>query len=248
VSDLVVNLTGLDHVRGGSILDDPAKGNIPIPDPSLLTTEQLRRELSGLREVIETRLAGMDQATALQSSALKTLIDSGIEARSHFISDMDRQMSAQREYLLGEIQRVIAVSDERFVAVDTRFTERDTRAAETAAQSRISLDAALAAAKEAVSEQNKANTLAIGKSELATQKQIDSMNVQMATITKSLEDKIADIKGRIDRGEGSTLGMIDAKTEKRADTGQVLAVIGSLVGGVILVIGIITLILRLTGK
>jgi hypothetical protein len=74
------------------------------------------------------------------------------------------------------------------------------------------------------------------------------MNVQMATITKSLEDKIADIKGRIDRGEGSTLGMIDAKTEKRADTGQVLAVIGSLVGGVILVIGIITLILRLTGK
>jgi hypothetical protein len=42
--------------------------------------------------------------------------------------------------------------------------------------------------------------------------------------------------------------MIDAKTEKRADTGQVLAVIGSLVGGVILVIGIITLILRLTGK
>ena len=38
---------------------------MPVPDPTRLTTEQLRRELATLREIIETRLHGMDRATEL---------------------------------------------------------------------------------------------------------------------------------------------------------------------------------------
>jgi hypothetical protein len=183
------------------------RGNIPIPDPSLLTTEQLRRELAGLREVIETRLVGMDRATELTAAQLVKIENNITITRGHRKEEVDRQILALREYVDGQVQMVTAVNQERFAAVNMRFQERDTRTEETAQQSRISLDAALAAAKEAVSEQNKANTLAIGKSEAATQKQIDSMDALIATITKSLESKIGDVKERLDRGDGKGQGM-----------------------------------------
>jgi predicted component of type VI protein secretion system len=41
---------------------------MPVPDPTKLTTEQLRRELATLREIIETRLDGMDRATEVARS------------------------------------------------------------------------------------------------------------------------------------------------------------------------------------
>ena len=41
---------------------------MPLPDPTKLTTEQLRRELATLREIIETRLDGMDRATEVARS------------------------------------------------------------------------------------------------------------------------------------------------------------------------------------
>jgi hypothetical protein len=46
----------------------PAGGWQPIPDPTKLTTEQLRRELATLREILETRLHGMDRATKLANA------------------------------------------------------------------------------------------------------------------------------------------------------------------------------------
>lgn len=248
VGDLVVYLAGLGYVREVPILVEPPRSNIPIPDPSTLTIELLRRELSALREIIETRLTAMDQATALQAVGLKNLIDSGIDSRAHLIADIDRQMSAQREYLVGRIEQIMAVGTERFDSINNRFDDRDERIRTIAAHSREALESAIKSAADAVAEQNRANNLAVGKSEVATQKQIDSLITNMGTSIKSLEDKISDLRTRLDSGEGIGQGQATAKIEKRADTGQVLAVIGSLVGGVILLIGIITLVLRVTGK
>lgn len=169
--------------------------NIPVPDPSLLTTEQLRRELSGLREILETRLAAMDRATDLIAMEL-----------ARVPSHNDRELASQREYIISLIDTVRSVSAEKFAGIDTRFLERDERTAQAAQESRISLDAALAAAKEAVSEQNKANALAIGKSELATKEKLDALERLMVASTTALADKISGVierVGRIEaRGEG----------------------------------------------
>jgi hypothetical protein len=181
-------------------------GNIPIPDPSLLTTEQLRRELAGLREVLETRLDGMDVATHAVTASQAREAETARVTGQYILADLERRLAALREILTGRIEQVTEVTAERFSAVAARFTERDTRTEETAQQSRISLDAALAAAKEAVSEQNKANATAIGKSEAATQKQIDAMIVNMGTSFKALEDKINDMKARLDTIAGKTQG------------------------------------------
>src|SRR5580658_3724506 len=69
-----------------------------------------------------------------------------------------------------------------FAGIQTQFIERDTRVEQTAKGSKEALDAALQAAKEAVGEQNKSNSVAIAKSEAATNKQMDQLS---ANITQS---------------------------------------------------------------
>lgn len=181
-------------------------GNVPVPDPSLLTTEQLRRELGASEKIFETRLAGMDRATELIAGELERLTREFINRLDHQREDRDRELAALRESLTLMIQRVQAIGEERFAAVGTRFDERDIRTEQAAQEARISLDAALAAAKEAVSNQNKASALAIDKSDAATQKQIDSLGAQMATSIKFLEDKITDLSEQFARNEGKSQG------------------------------------------
>src|ERR1035438_5626536 len=91
------------------------------------------------------------------------------------VRERDSAVAALRVEVMSEIRRVNDVTDQKFDAVKQQFEERDTRTEQAAQESRISLDAALAAAKEAVGEQNKSNALSIAKSEGATQKQIDAL-------------------------------------------------------------------------
>ena len=194
------------------------RSSVPVPDPTVLTTQAVDRAIASYREVVdaqiknlETRLHGMDRATELIAEELVKTINQTSEMCARIREDFGRDLAALRESYTLQIANVRDVSLEKFAAVDTRFLERDTRTEETAQQSRISLDAALAAAKEAVGEQNRANSLAIGKSEGATQKQIDAMTELMATSNRALEDKIADLKGRLDRGEGQDKGTTEMR-------------------------------------
>lgn len=218
--------------------------NLPVPDPTVLTTQLVDRALAAYREVVETRLGAMDKAVNLLASDIVSAKKDMHDSTAHFMNDRDRQIHALREILTSSVERVSDVTTEKFTAVDTRFLERDTRTQQAADESRISLDAALAAAKEAVSEQNKANTEAIRKSELATQKQIDSLVALMNTANKSLEDKFSDIKSRLDRGEGQAHGVTDAHTERRLDMGQMLLSIAVVLSAIAIVV---TIVLSRTG-
>lgn len=160
----------------------------PNPDPTLLTTQQLFREITNLKDQIETRLDGYDKAIGLlQNKADK---EPGIpEIVAEF-----------REKLKG----VIGLFDEKFRGVQTQFTERDERVAQTSKGGKEALDAALQAAKEAVGEQQKANAQAISKSEAATTKQLDQISAQITSQAKGYDDKIDDLKGRLTSFEGKT--------------------------------------------
>ena len=142
----------------------------PVPDPTLLTTQQLLRENLALRELIEARLLGMDKAIAL------------IQANA------DRSPS---------IAEVVAEFREKFSGIQVQFRERDQRTEQAAKESKIAVDAAFAAQKEAVGEQNKSATAAITKSETATTKQIDAIGVLIQANTKAVDEKIDDLKTRI---------------------------------------------------
>jgi hypothetical protein len=49
---------------------------------------------------------------------------------------------------------------------------------------------------------------------------------------KALDDRITEIKERIDRGEGGTAGALSDRTERRLDIGQVIAVVAIIIAAI----------------
>jgi hypothetical protein len=168
---------------GGSSIGDL----LPRPDPTVLTTQQLLREVSSVREILESRLNGMDKAIALLQASV------------------DRSPT---------IPEVVAEFREKFTGVDTRFQQRDIMFELAAKSDKDAIVAALQAAKEAVAEQNKSSATAIAKAETATTKQMDSITTLIQTNQKAIDEKITDVKDRITviegRGQGisSTIGIL----------------------------------------
>jgi hypothetical protein len=139
-------------------------------DPTILTTAQLMREITHLRELQEARFEAMDKAVNLL------------------------QEFANRQPTIAE---VVAKNDEKFLGMDALIAERDRRFDLRDRDRQTALDAALATAKEAVQQQQTANAQAIQKSEAAFTKQIDQIGNIINSQATTLDDKINDIRTRL---------------------------------------------------
>jgi chromosome segregation ATPase len=192
--------------------DKDNSGSRPVPDPTLLTTQQLLREVAQLRTefaeqigsvqtILETRLNGMDKAIEL----LQATAD-------RFPARMDEKIHA-----------AIGVHDEKFDSIAKQFTERDVRSDSQKRDGKDALDAALAAQKEAAEKQATTFGLSVAKSEAATDKRIDQMSQLIQTNSQGLDGKITDLKERLTRIEGKGEGAGGAMY-------YVLAALGALVG------------------
>jgi hypothetical protein len=240
------------------LVEEPTTGRLPIPDPTLLTTEQLRRELSGLRELMETRLDAMDEATRI----LKQFIDSTVNQRKDDIANLEKFLEARLDgmdkthYLLGDLVNKLGIENkdtvdhlkelhaERFVSIQKQFDERDVRARASEEAAKTAVNAALQAQKEAAGAQNESNAVSILKSEAGTTKQIDGILALLASNTKNIDDKISVINGRLDRGDGSINQQHEYRSNNYMNTGSTLGIIAGAVGMislfVVIVFGIIT--------
>jgi hypothetical protein len=161
-------------------------GSTPIPDPTLLTQQQIFREIGALRELVFTRLDAMDKAVELFKADLVRVP-----------TDTDKQVSQLRDLHQEKLDSIRTLMDEKFHSVATQFAERDVRVEETAKSTKVAVDAALQAAEKAVEKQNEAFSLSIAKSEAATIKQIDQQAELLRTATGALDDKISDGKDRL---------------------------------------------------
>lgn len=191
----------------------------PIPDPTEMTSRQLTSAIASVREILETRLDGMDKALELLQHATD---------RAPGIMD-------------AKISQLQMLHEEKFASIATQFQERDTRTEQTSRDSKVAVDAALQAAKEAVGEQNKSSALAIAKSETGTTKQIDALSESIKIAKQTLDEKIATLSSRLDLQDGQAFGKGGAKSDTRETYGLVVA---TLVG----VAGFITALLALFFK
>jgi hypothetical protein len=223
---------------------------VPSPDPTLLTTQQLIREIQSLRELFDARLDGMDKAlTLLQAKAdrypqptdlaitrLQELIYQKFESVGLEFRARDQAVStaleAQRESMITKhesvvmsVQRLQELHTEKFDSIATQFKERDVRTEQASKDSKVAIDAALQAQKEAVGKQNEANSAAISKSEAAFVKQIDQIGILISTMTKGTDDKIGDIKDRLTTIEGLKKGANDVWVYIFSTIGVVVSVI-----------------------
>lgn len=191
------------------------QGSRPVPDPTVLTSAALRMGLEALREVLETRLDGMDKAIEL------------LQATSDkFPARIDEKIEALR-----------GVQEEKFRSIQVQFAERDVRTDQTSRDSKVAVDAALQAAKEAVAEQNRSSALAIAKSEASTMKQIDQQGLLIQTTAKASDEKIDDIKERLTRIEGKGEGASNAKTAGQATGNYIMGIVGLIAGILIALLG-----------
>jgi hypothetical protein len=239
----------------------PGGGWVPVPDPTTLTTAQLRRELDqatgeirreieAVRLLLATRLNAEIESTAVRVASLQKDID-GQPARRKADLDALQELVESRLGALEnklrltfeevrtipaetrmEISHLRELHEEKFHGIELQFAERDTRGDQEKKASKEALDAALLAQKESVAQQNDANTTAATKSETSFTKQIDQIGTLIATLEKSLTDRITELKERIDRGEGSNAGALSGRTERRLDIGQLVAVIAVLLAAI----------------
>jgi hypothetical protein len=193
-------------------MDDsnPRRISTPNPDPTVLTTASLLREITSLKELVFTRLDGMDRAVTLVPQETDKQISHLKELHDSRFTELQDRMQSIRTALETKI-------DDRSSSVQLQFRERDIRTDQTSRDNKVAVDAALQAAKELVGEQNRSSTLAISKSESSVAKQIEQIETLIKTGNKAVDDKFADAKDRITRLESIGTGR---STEHAALTNQ----------------------------
>lgn len=166
----------------------------PRPDPTMLTTQQLLREISNVAELL--RSENEKEAAKAEGGRAAILIR---------IDDIQRQT----DFHAG-------VTNNRFDIIETQRVEQKqdnekaVQAALLAAEKAV--QAALLAQKEAVREQTAASALAISKSESSTAAQ---QSQQYATITaelKAVTDRLGDQGNRLTTIESVKIGTQESRS------------------------------------
>jgi hypothetical protein len=214
-----------------------------VQDPSALSTQQVFRENFWLRELLEMRITGIEHRIDGSDKAVGLL--QAFADRAPTTMDVQHQVIQLRE-----------VAMEKFDGIRTQLSERDIQTEKASRDVKSAVDAAFAAAKEAVGEQNKSNTLAITKSEAGVKEQLALLVESMKTNAKSIDDKISDIKERItiiesktsvsDPSTAITLAKLDATVARLSSTGDIgagskagqAALWALVVGGIGLLLGV----------
>jgi hypothetical protein len=165
---------------------------------------------------IGVRLDGMDKAVDL----LQVLSDKVMEK-------VDEKIHSLKD-----------IHEEKFGSIQVQFRERDVRTEQSSKDSKVAIDAALQAAKDAVGEQNKSSALAIAKSEASTIKQIDQMTLMIQVSNKGVDDKFDDVKERLTRIEGKNEGKTTEGAERHTSTALNVAIAAVIISFVGLVVAI----------
>lgn len=221
----------------------------PEIDPTKLTTDavnamaaQLRREAASARELVESRLDGMDIATKLVADQVRELPTSLRAQFDRDLSSVRAEILALRELfgarldgmdtatrLLAENLRAVpsdiqtAISALREIMqgeirnVLEVSSEKFTAIEGTFASNALALTAALAAQKEAAAESVKSSTLAIDRANAATKETIAANASQTEAALTAQAANIGDLKERVVRLETSGVGTAQARSEHRED-------------------------------
>jgi hypothetical protein len=228
----------------------------PVPDPTVLTTQQLQLAISSQRDLFETRLDAMDKAIILLQEMANRSPTVG-EVYVQFgtkIDNIEKRLDHKYVETATDITHLRDLQSERMSGlekkIDNQFLERDKRTDQLTLASSTAIAAALQAQKEAAGEAQKSSSAAVSKAETATSDSIRQLQTLFQTSIGAMNTQILDVKSRLDKGEGGQSGqretILDHRWSKRderetsADNrGAILGVIGMVVGMAALVITII---------
>lgn len=171
-------------------------GNSFRTDPTSLTTAQLLREIGSLKELLSARIAAVEEGIVVAHDDLVRVP-----------TEVQKQIASLKELLENKLCDADKLKEEKFKNIDKKLDMVEQARIEQKKDTATAVDAALKAAKEAVTEQNASNVLAINKSEAAMTKQMDQQAALLSQIKGGLEDKINDIKVQLSKSEGKGAGI-----------------------------------------
>jgi hypothetical protein len=192
----------------------PGNGSVPDPDPTARTLEQMQREIAASREIVEaqakgdrdvtqTRLGGMDKAIELLQKATDKIPE--------HIKDAVKQLERLHDEKFTSISSEI---DTKFAGVGTQFLERDKRTEQLSLADKTAIAAALQAQKESAGAAYENIIAVITKMEASFTKLFDQTQTLLQALARNTDDKINDVKSRLDKGEGKTSVSDPAVTEQ----------------------------------
>jgi cobalamin biosynthesis Mg chelatase CobN len=214
--------------------DHSTPSNIPIPDPTLITAQEIARAKVELREEFKTALQSLRDLTQnARESQLLTITTR--------LDGMDRIASMLPQSLEREALRLERLFEEKFNTIQLQFRELNIRLEQDRTAATTAVNAALAAQKEAAQAQNQSNSAAIAKSENSFTKEIDSLRTLITATKEGITADIINLTGRMDRGEGGFQGARTQIHEQRESMTVNTAIVGGIVGFLILVVAIAAL-------
>ena len=173
----------------------------PDPDPTILTTEALHREVTVLEQLIGRRFE---------------VLSDRLDATERNISDKIK--------LRDETIEV------KFNSIETQFAGRDKATEQLEAVNKTALTAALQTQEKAAGASFESLTAAINKTEAGFTKAIDGIGDKISAISTSFDDKINDLKSRLDRGDGRFNGTTEQKTDTRYQQTATSQNVGMIIG------------------
>lgn len=206
-----------DEVPARRYVQDRMEEGKPTPDPTVLTTEQLLREIDRLEKLTVAQVSGLKELLAEKIDSMKSEVESMRDLRNQKFDAMDdhivgvsRKCADQTTELAKLVDEKISNIDnnlsEKLVSVKTQFDLIERQRVEQKQDTKAAVDAALAAAKEAVKEQKDASDKSITKTETATAEQLKQMNVTFTTQLAGITSPISDLKDRVTSLESMRMG------------------------------------------
>lgn len=117
-----------------------------------------------------------------------------------------REIQGLKEQMETFVRGENKLTEERFASVKTHMDLIERQRVEQKLDTKQAVDAALAAAKEAVKEQTTASERAIAKSEMATNEQLKQLGATFDAAFAGMRRDIDDLKQRVGKNESAITG------------------------------------------
>lgn len=219
-------------------LNIPPKDWRPVPDPTVMTTQQLTNAINCQRDLFETRLQAIDESVSLLHEITKPEVWGVLKTK---IENLEKRVDHKYVETAADIGHLRDLHSEKIKGIEkrfeTQFIESDKRHDQLALADSTAITTALQAQKEAANETQKTSSLAITKSETATADSIKQLQALFQEAISGLNTQVLDVKSRLDKGEGQGLGdraaHADHRMEKHDSSARMFAIIAIVISALI---------------
>jgi hypothetical protein len=202
----------------------------PTPDPTSLTVDAVRREVSKLEESAKERATWFERELGLRQTS-----------RENEIAELKHRMDRARKSDRKLIKAQLNIVHERYLGQERILNLIEEQRKERKEDDRRALDAALAAAEKARVADTEASDRANTKTELSTAEQLKQQNATSVQANAGTIALLNTLQTRVERIENVKQGNAEERTEQRSGNTSNALLIGALVGVGGLIFSIISL-------